>query len=82
VIFYEQKVSKLEARVKELEDQKAKNSTNSSKPPSTDPPKKKPKSQREKTGRKPGGQDGHEGTILKLVDNPDRTIPQEKQYKL
>jgi len=75
VVFYEHKISLLEERVKELEDQKAKDSSNSSKPPSTDPPKKKPKSQREKTGRKPGGQEGHKGTTLKLVDNPDRTIP-------
>ena len=75
VAFYEHQVSDLKARVKELEDQKAKNSSNSSKPPSTDPPKKKPKSTRTSTTRKPGGQKGHKGTTLQLVDNPDDTIP-------
>jgi len=75
VAFYEHEVSELKARIKELEDQKAKDSSNSSKPPSTDPPKKKPKSTQGNTNRKPGGQKGHKGTTLELVDNPDRTIP-------
>jgi len=35
-LIYESKIQKLEARVKELEDQISKNSKNSSKPPSTD----------------------------------------------
>lgn len=74
VFYYEHKVSELEARVKELEDQKAKDSSNSSKPPSTDHPKKDPKSLREKSGRKPGGQKGHKGDTLKLVDTPDLTL--------
>lgn len=46
------------------------NSTNSSKPPSTDP--NWIKRSREKTGKKPGGQNGHVGTTLQKVDNPDR----------
>ena len=54
---YEGKIAKLEARIKELEDQKAKDSSNSSKPPSTDFPKKKPKILRGKTNRKPRGQE-------------------------
>jgi len=74
VVFYEQKISKLEARVKELEDQKAKDSTNSSKPPSTDGPKRKPKSTRGKSNRQPGGQKGHKGKTLELVDHPDKTL--------
>ena len=45
------------------------NSRNSSKPPSADPNRKKqPKNS---TGNKPGGQHGHKGTTLTLVDNPD-----------
>ena len=49
------------------------NSTNSSKPPSADPDrKKKPKP---KTGRKKGGQNGHVGTTLKKVDDPDIIEP-------
>jgi transposase len=46
------------------------NSTNSSKPPSSDPNRKKEPKQ--KTGKKVGGQNGHVGTTLKKVDNPDR----------
>lgn len=42
------------------------NSTNSSKPPSSDPNRKKePKT---KTGKKPGGQEGHVGKTLIKVD--------------
>ena len=45
------------------------NSTNSSKPPSSDPNRKK--QAKRKTGQKPGGQNGHVGTTLKKVDDPD-----------
>ena len=46
------------------------NSTNSSKPPSSDPNRKKqPKS---KTDKKAGGQNGHVGTTLKKIDDPDK----------
>lgn len=49
------------------------NSHNSGKPPSSDGPgvKPHPKSQRVVSGRTPGGQPGHEGQTLALVDAPD-----------
>lgn len=74
-LIYETKTQKLEARVKELEDQLAKNSRNSSKPSSTDGfNKPAPKSLRKKSGRKAGGQKGHKGHTLKMTDSPNQTI--------
>jgi len=49
----------------------AKNSLNSSKPPSQDPNRKKEK---RSNGRSRGGQNGHIGQNLKKVDDPDETI--------
>ena len=58
------------------------NSKNSSTPPSQDP-KRKRGSKRKSDGqkRKPGGQNGHIGTTLKKVTNPDRieTIKVDKR---
>ena len=79
VIFYEDyyggKLMQLEARLKELEDRLAQNSRNSNKPPSSDVfNKPAPKSLRKKTGRKSGGQKGHDGNTLKMVEHPDATV--------
>jgi transposase len=52
-----------------------KNSGDSHKPPSSDLPKqRKTKSLREPSGKKPGGQPGHEGTTLKMSGNPDVVV--------
>jgi transposase len=64
----------LSARVKALEDQLATDSHNSSKPPSTDRTPPKPKSLRQRSGRKPGGQPGHAGPTLELVETPDQIV--------
>ena len=61
----------LHERLQEIERQLQKNSRNSHKPPSSDGMKKIPKV-RKPSGRKPGGQKGHEGQTLRMVDNPDK----------
>lgn len=68
------RVELLEAKVAEL----AKNSRNSSKPPSSDKgnpnkPTKKPSSKGQKK-RRPGGQDGHKGSTLEMSESPDKII--------
>ena len=54
----------LKYRVQELEARTKKNSSNSHLPPSSDRFEKK-RSSREPSGKKPGGQEGHEGKTLR-----------------
>lgn len=63
-------IEHLKHRVKELENQLAQNSSNSNKPPSSDVFKKY-KDLQSKSKRKPGGQKGHPGQTLQIVENPD-----------
>jgi transposase len=58
---------RLEARVAELERRLGRNSRNSSLPPSQDPPSAPPRSKQPASGRKRGGQLGHEGRHRRLL---------------
>ena len=79
----ESQINELNERLQILEARLNQNSRNSSKPPSTDfsvKEKPNPKSRREKSGKKPGGQDGHLGTTLDMVNNPDKVIEHSLSY--
>jgi len=70
-------IAALQTRNAELERQLGLNSGNSGKPPSSDGLKKKPartSSLRERSGKKPGGQQGHPGKTLSRTETPDATI--------
>ena len=64
-------IGQLRARVEHLERRGEKDSSTSSRPPSSDSPyKKKDRSLRERGKRRPGKQPGEPGTTMKLVGNP------------
>jgi len=68
-----EQIAGLEARLRQ-------NPRNSSRPPSSEglaKPAPRPRSLRKKSGRKPGGQDGHKGRTLAQAARPDREIRHE-----
>ena len=69
-------IAQLEARVRDLEALLARYSGNSSRPPSSDPPGAPPPALPKRTGRKRGGQPGHEKRSRPLVprERVSRTI--------
>jgi transposase len=64
----------LQERVKTLEGQQAKDSHNSSLPPSSDRFVRPAKSLRQKSGKSPGGQTGHRGHHLRQVEVLDEVL--------
>lgn len=70
-------IVELRARIAELERRLGLNSSNSGKPPSSDGLTKPPSrvsSLRERSGKKPGGQQGHPGKTLRRSETPDTTF--------
>ena len=68
-------IAQLNQTIQELREQLNKNSKNSSKPPSSDGFKKPaPKSLRKPSGKKVGGQKGHQGTFLSVLSDPDEIV--------
>jgi len=71
------KVESLMSRVEALERRLGRDSSNSGKPPSSDPifGKGRDRSLRQAGKRRPGKQPGDDSATMKLVDNPDETVP-------
>ena len=67
-------IESLQERITTLERQQAKDSHTSSLPPSSDRFRRAPKSLRSKSGKKPGGQQGHRGHHLRQVEVADEVL--------
>src|SRR5258708_38533296 len=70
----QEQIACLTQQVKDLQDRLAKDSHNSSLPPSSDRFVRQPKSLRTKSEKQTGGQEGHPGTTLRFAEAPDEEI--------
>lgn len=68
------RVADQDERIAKLERRLGQNSVNSSLPPSSDRGRGPKRPARKQSGRKQGGQLGHEGASRKLVEDPDETV--------
>jgi len=69
-----QQITQLAERLQRVEGQLAKDSHNSSKPPSSDGPGRKPRSQHQRSEKPTGGQLGHAGRTLMQIASPDEVV--------
>lgn len=69
-----QTIAELTHQVQELEARLAKDSHNSHLPPSSDRFARQPKSLRKKSKKPIGGQKGHPGHHLQMVQTPDQVV--------
>jgi len=70
----QEQMAQFAEQVKALQERLAKDSHNSHLPPSSDRFGRQPKSLRQKSGKKPGGQEGHPGKTLMFSPCPDEVI--------
>src|SRR5204863_6754326 len=72
-----QRIAALEGQVGDLQARLGKNSSNSSTPPSANPPSAPPPVRKKPSGRKRGGQPGHQGHHRERLsaDRVDHVIP-------
>lgn len=69
-----EELAQVKAHLQAVQEQQAKDSHNSSLPPSSDRFIPRTKSLRQKSGKKPGGQKGHPGHHLMRVELPDEIV--------
>lgn len=70
-----EQLAQANARIKELEDRLGSTSRTSSKPPSSDGLLRPPRRSRRPSGKAPGGQPGHRGHTLSMVEQPEEVVP-------
>jgi transposase len=70
----QEQLSQFAEQVKTLQERLAKDSHNSHLPPASDRFSRQPKSLRKKSGKKPGGQQGHQGQTLLFSPCPDEVL--------
>jgi transposase len=69
-----EQLAQANARIKELEDRLAQDSRTSIKPPSSDGFGRLPRGSHRPSGKRPGGQNGHPGHTLSMVEQPDEVV--------